>query len=92
MSRQLLEHMIQKANTRAYVVCAGPVEIDRCLDLGFLGFPIYGRGSRHAFMLRSVYRIGGLAGCDVDRKTSTGVFLRALPLVFPRKRSEILAI
>ncbi len=84
--------MVQKSNTCANVVCTGPVEIDLGLDLGFLGFPFDGRGSRHADLLQSVARTGGLAACAVDRKTPRDVFLPVQPLVFTVQRSEILPL
>jgi hypothetical protein len=36
MARKLLQHVIEKADPSLDVECAGPVEIDRNLDLGLL--------------------------------------------------------
>ncbi len=42
MPRQLFEHVIEKANSRAHFINTGPVEVHLDIDAGFIGFAAYG--------------------------------------------------
>jgi hypothetical protein len=55
--REQLEHMVEKANARRYIVATASFELERALDLGLFGVPGYGGGSHEVYQW-------ALASCD----------------------------
>jgi hypothetical protein len=53
MPGQQIEHMVEKANSSGNAGHAGPVEVYRYLDIGFLGLALDGRRAHESLLSRS---------------------------------------
>ena len=60
MPRQQVEHVIEEADPRRDRRRAGAIEIDRDLDVGFLGGPLHGRLAHLSSPARAARVVSGL--------------------------------